>query len=125
MEKPDAATIAWYERAVPPDARAVRSQMFGFPCAFVNGNMFFGTFADSVVARLGPEGVSRSVAAGEGGLFEPMPGRAWREYLQVKTGALSDERLAALADEALQFAAGLPPKAPKASAPRAKRAATA
>lgn len=113
MQRPSASTIAWYEQAVPGDARAVRGQMFGHPCAFVNGHMFFGTFADSVVARVGPVAVEAAAAAGTGVVFEPMEGRAWREYLQVQTGAVSDERIAALASDALDFAAALPPKPPK------------
>lgn len=40
MEKPNATTIAYYDRNVPPDGRAVKGQMFGHPCAFVNGHMF-------------------------------------------------------------------------------------
>lgn len=45
MERPNDKTVAYYDRNVPKDARAVKGQMFGHPCAFVNGNMFFGTFA--------------------------------------------------------------------------------
>lgn len=125
MEKPDATTIAWYEEAVPSDGRAKRSQMFGFPCAFVNGNMFFGTFARSVVARVGEGRVPALVAEGKGSVFEPMEGRAWREYLQVPTGSLSDREISQLAEEALKFTAGLPPKPPKAPKSAAKGATKA
>lgn len=113
MQKPDPTTIAWYEAALPDDPRVLRSQMFGFPCAFVNGNMFFGTFSASVVARVGPAELARAVATGEGTLFEPMEGRAWREYVQIPTGSLPDERLAALAAAALAFTAALPAKPAK------------
>jgi hypothetical protein len=40
---------------MPDDRRARRGQMFGHPCAFVNGHMFHGTFAQAVVARVGAE----------------------------------------------------------------------
>lgn len=124
MEKPDATTIAWYEEAVPSDPRAVRSQMFGFPCAFVGGHMFFGTFSRSVVARVGEARVTPLIAEGKGTFFEPMEGRAWKEYIQVPTGSLSDRELAGIAQEALTFAAALPPKPPKApKAPKAKKGA--
>ena len=113
MEKPDAATIAWYEEAVPADPRAVKGKMFGFPCAFVNGHMFFGTFSSSLVARIGPEAVAARIASGLGQIFEPMEGRAWKEYLQIPTGSISDDALAALAGEALVFTAALPAKPAK------------
>lgn len=115
MEKPDAATIAWYEVALPASPNVVRSKMFGFPCAFVGGHMFFGTFAGSVVARLGEAGLAAHVAAGTGRPFEPMEGRPWREYLQIPTGSLPEARIAAIAQEALDHTAALPPKPPKAA----------
>ncbi len=122
MEKPDAATIAWYNAAIPDDPRAIRSQMFGFPCSFVHGNMFFGTFAASVVARVGSASVAARVAAGQGTIFEPMPGRAWKEYVQIATGAVDDAAIAAIAAEALAFTAALPPKPEKAAKGKGKKA---
>lgn len=114
MERPDAATIAWYDAAVPDDPRVVRGQMFAHPCAFVNGNMFFGTFAQSVVARVGQERAGALATQGRGRIFEPMPARPWREYVQLERGAVSAEILASLAGEALAHTAALPPKAAKA-----------
>ena len=118
MEKPNAATVAWYEQSVPADPRAVKGQMFGHPCAFVNGNMFFGTFAQTLIVRLG-EARAAEVASGQLGLFEPMPGKPWKEYVQVPEGALADAELAILAREALDHTAALPPKAKKAAAKKA------
>ncbi len=112
MEKPSASTVAWYDRSIPADARAVKGQMFGHPCAFVNGNMFFGTFAQTLIVRLG-EARSAAVASGDLRLFEPMPGKPWKEYVQVPAGSLDDAALATLAREALEFTAGLPAKAKK------------
>jgi hypothetical protein len=121
MERPNESTVAYYEAAVPADARARKGSMFGHPSAFVNGNMFFGTFAQSVVARVGEE---RATAVARGGLriFEPMAGRAWREYVQIDTGALPAGALAELAREALEWTSTLPPKAEKKAA--AKKGAT-
>lgn len=113
MEKPNEATVAWYQAAVPDSPNVLRSQMFGFPCSFVNGNMFFGTFSSALVARIGPEAVAARIALGLGQIFEPMEGRAWKEYLQIPTGSISDEALAALAGEALAFTAALPAKPAK------------
>lgn len=124
MEKPTAATVAYYDAAVPEDPRARKGQMFGHPCAFVNGNMFFGTFHQSVVARVGPEKAA-ALAKGKLRLFEPMPGRVWKEYVQVDAGALPKAKLAALAQEALEWTFKLPGKGTKAKAAAKAKAAKA
>jgi hypothetical protein len=123
VERPDAATVAVYEAAIPDDPRAVRGQMFGHPCAFVNGNMFFGTFAQTVIARVGEAREAALAGAGEALIFEPMSGRAWKEYVQLHPAAQPEGALAAYAREALENTAGLPPKvkaAPKAKAAKKK-----
>ncbi len=114
MERPSADTIAYFDRLMPNDLRATRGQMFGHPCAFVNGHMFYGTFAQSVVVRVG---AARATTLGLP-IFEPMAGRAWREYIQVEPGAIEDARLAELLELALDETAKLPPKEKK--APRRK-----
>src|SRR4051812_18547001 len=101
MKRPSDSTIAYYDAAVPADPRARKGAMFGHPCAFVNDHMFFGTFAETVVVRVGEERAA-GLATGELRIFEPMPGRAWKEYVQVDTGKLHATTVAALAREALE-----------------------
>lgn len=120
MERPDAATIAAYEAALPDDERVVRGQMFAHPCAFVQGNMFFGTFAQTVIARVGERRTAERVAAG-GRAFEPMPGRPWKDYVQLEPTAEGPDALRRWAAEALEATAALPPKVKK----PAKKAGTA
>ncbi len=112
MDKPNADTVAWYERLVPTDPRAEKGQMFGCPCAFVAGNLFFGTFAQTLIARVGEVRAAELVRPGVQ-VFEPMQGRAWKEYLQFQPGATHDAELAKLAQEALEATAQLPAKANK------------
>ena len=119
MEKPDAATVAAYDAAVPADPRAVKGQMFGHPCAFVNGNMFFGTFAQTLVARVGVPRAAELSAAGAAKVFEPMGGRPWRDYVQVDPKRVPAEATAAYAVEALELTAKMPPKVKKAAAKKA------
>lgn len=122
MEKPNAETTAWFRRLVPDDPRADVGQMFGHPCAFTKGHMFFGTFGQSLVVRVG-EARAAELAVGPVSVFEPMPGRAWKEYVQVPGGVVADETLAVWAREALDHVFALPPKVKKPAAPKAPKAA--
>lgn len=112
MERPDAETTALFEAALPDDPRAVRGQMFGHPGAFVNGNLFFGTFAQTLIARVGEAEAAALVAKGDR-WFAPRDGRAWKAYVQV---ARDDPRAAHLARVALEATAALPAKAGKGKA---------
>ncbi|MDP2307294.1 MAG: hypothetical protein Q8P18_14810 [Pseudomonadota bacterium] len=114
--------VAAYEAALPADPRVENKKMFGMPCAFVNRQMFFGTFDGSVVARVGPARVE--ALAGQDGMrvFTPMVDRPWRDYVQVDVSA-APALLKGLAAEALAWAAKLPPKAKKPKvAKKAKKA---
>ena len=111
MEKPTEAIVRLFHRLIPEDPAVERRSMFGMPCAFVNGQMFFGTFEDSLVLRVGP---TRAAALhGEPGLavFSPPRGGTWKEYLQVSPALLGDDtRLAGLVAEALGSTPAAPPK---------------
>lgn len=97
--------------------------MFGYPAAFVHGNMVCGLFQDSVVARLGKEGAAEAVAAGGATQFAPMPGRAMTGYVLVPAADVGEPKaLSAWLRRALDFTLTLPAKAPKVSAPKAARA---
>lgn len=114
MQKPTPAALDAFAAAFPEDARAVRKQMFGMPAGFVNGQMFFGVFADGVVARLPP--LRRAELAGEEGVgpFEPMEGRPWKDYIHASAPRWGgSETLAGWAREALDYTGTLPPKAEK------------
>ena len=96
-----------------------RRQMFGYPSAFVNGNMFAGLFQDVAFARL-PPGLRDALDAEYGVRhFEPRPGRPMRAYTGLPEERVEDEaRYAEVLQAAYAFAAALPPKAKKARKPR-------
>jgi len=104
-----AAVLSAFEIALPDDARIERKLMFGTPCAFVNRQMFFGTFEDTLVARVGPERVK--VLADQPGVrvFSLSEGKVWDDYVQLDPTA-DGQLLAELAAEALAWAAALPRK---------------
>lgn len=57
--------------------------MFGYPAAFVNGNMFTGVFADRVFVRLPADELAEAARLG-GKLLEPMPGRPMKAYTEIQ-----------------------------------------
>jgi TfoX/Sxy family transcriptional regulator of competence genes len=44
--------VAAFDKALPASPAVIRRPMFGYASAFVNGNMFAGTFQDAIVVRL-------------------------------------------------------------------------
>lgn len=73
-----------FDGLVPQDdSRVERRKMFGYPCAFANGNMFMGLHEDRLVLRL-PEEAREELRSRHGATpFEPFEGRSMREYSVV------------------------------------------
>jgi len=113
-EKSPPWLIELFAASLPERPGLERRKMFGYPAAFVNGNLFAGLFRDIVFARL-PPGEWADLQAEFGARnFEPMPGRPMRSYLVFPDEILEDEaRLAALLGSAYAFAAALPAKVRK------------
>jgi TfoX/Sxy family transcriptional regulator of competence genes len=112
-KKSPADLIARFDAALPGHPDLVRKPMFGYPAAFVNGNMVCGLFQDAVVVRLGKEGAARAVAEGAAQPFTPMPGRTMTGYVLVPSADAADTRgLAVWLARALDHALTLPKKAP-------------
>ena len=88
-----------------------RRPMFGYPCAWVGGNMATGLFARTWWVRLAPERLAEVEAAGDGAAFEVMPGRPMKGYTAMSDAILAeDARVEAFVREALDYTATLPPK---------------
>ena len=58
-------------------------KMFGYPCAFVNGQMFVGVFADRLMLRLSDADRAKFLKLPGAKPFEPMPGRVMKEYVEM------------------------------------------
>ena len=98
-------------------------KMFGFPAAFVGGNMAAGLHQDTFMLRLPEDERAARLAAGWS-LFEPMPGRPMREYVSLPPEVAADVDAArGWIERAVTYTRTLPPKAPK--APKARKASGA
>jgi TfoX/Sxy family transcriptional regulator of competence genes len=103
--------VQLFERALKDFPMATQRKMFGYPCAFVNGNMFVGLFQDEMFLRLNDE--DRAAIRKEYGtpLFEPMPGRPMRSYVLVPRYVLKSPRLLRTwLTKGMEYAQALPPK---------------
>ena len=77
------------DRIVTPEVR--RRQMFGYPCAFVGGNMATGLFADQWWVRVAEEDRAALLELPGAHLLEVMPGRAMGRYVVLPPDLVADD----------------------------------
>jgi len=114
--------IAVFEKAIKELPEAQPRKMFGFPCAFVNGNMFTGLHQENMILRLSEADRAAMLEISGAAPFEPMPGRAMKEYVTVPASILKNP--AALKEwlsRSYAYASSLPPKAKKKAASSTKK----
>ena len=88
-------------------------KMFGFPAAFVGGNMAAGLHQETVMVRL-PDDVRQGRLDEGWSLFEPMPGRPMREYVALPADVFADaDATRSWIERAAAYVRTLPPKEPK------------
>ncbi len=104
----------FFEEILKEHPDAEKRRMFGYPCAFIHGNMFFGLFQESVFLRLSEFDRAEIIQRGEATLFEPMPGRPMKEYVALSPTAVSDdEKFKNWFSKSHTYAASLPEKVKK------------
>ena len=105
------ALIEAFDAALPQDPRAERRQMFGYPCAFVNGQMFAGLHQEHLIVRLDERSRAELLAMPGAEPFTPLPGRTMREYVVVPPRLVANGAdLREWLDRAFAFALTLPIK---------------
>ena len=106
--------VARFADAVAGIEGLEQRKMFGYPAAFVGGNMTTGLHQESWIVRL-PEPIRRERLDAGWSIFEPMPGRPMREYVALPGEVIADpEQARAWVERAVEHVRGLPPKKPKA-----------
>ena len=107
--------IDLFDEVVPKDSRIERRKMFGYPAAFLNGHLFAGLHQESFILKLSPADRVKLRTERDARVFEPMPGRAMREYLVLPEGVLSERRvLSAWIKRSTVYVSTMPPKPGKA-----------
>jgi hypothetical protein len=113
FEKSSPALVEQFGAAVDRAGRAdvTRKLMFGYPCAWIGGNMATGLFAQSWWVRLPPDRLAAVLASGEARGFEVMPGRPMKGYAVLPAAVVDDDAsLDTWLREAFEYTATLPPK---------------
>ena len=106
--------VSLFDKAMKDFPMVTQRKMFGYPCAFVNGNMFAGLFQEEMFLRLNDE--DRAAIRKEYGtpLFEPIPGRPMRSYVLVPRYVRNSPRLLrSWLTKGMEYAQALPPKVKK------------
>ncbi len=104
--------FARMQSGLPPEAE--KRKMFGYPCSFVQGQMFAGLHQENMVLRLSEKDRREFMSLDGAGIFEPMPGRKMKEYVVVPSSLRADEKnLFKWTVKAFSYALSLGPKAKK------------
>lgn len=90
--------------------QAVRKKMFGYPAAFVGGNLATSLFRDRWVVRLPDDQAAAAMAAGAGS-FEPVPGRPMKAFVLIPAADVEDDdALRSWVERGLAHAGSMPAK---------------
>ncbi len=91
-----------------PDAQ--QKKMFGYPAAFIGGNMATGLFADHWVVRLPAAEIDAARSAGAGP-FEPMAGKPMKGFVVIPPDDVADDaRIGEWVERGLATARAMPAK---------------
>lgn len=116
--------VAAFDKALPASPAVTRRPMFGYASAFVNGNMFAGTFQNTIVVRLGETERAALLKMKGAAPFEPM-GRPMKEYVVVPTAiAAQPKELSNWFERGHRYALTLPAKTAMKATAAKKTAAT-
>jgi TfoX/Sxy family transcriptional regulator of competence genes len=115
FSKPSPGTTAAFATAVDGLSGIEHRTMFGYPSVFLNGNMLACIFQDRIMVRLSERDRAEAMAAAAKP-FEPMPGRAMKEYVELPPGIAGDPAaLRRWIGRGRTYVEGLPKKAKKKS----------
>jgi hypothetical protein len=105
MRKVGGATQRAFDRVAEDFAErgAKKGSMFGMPVLKAGDKVFCGTFGDAMTFKLGPEDLAKAKATNGVEPFEPMKGRAMKEWVLVPLS--SKAKWSGLAEKAWSYVA--------------------
>src|SRR5438128_536165 len=112
--------VSAFDRLVPAARGVERRKMFGYPAAFVGGNMFAGLHESRFVLRLDDEALAEAKRLGAKD-FEPMPGRAMKGWIILPASLLADDQARGWIERARRHVSTMPAKSQKKKGGAARR----
>jgi hypothetical protein len=110
MAKSPPELVARFEAVLAGFPDAARKPMFGYPAAFVGGNLATSLFHDRWIVRLAPSELPDAIDRGATP-FEPMPGRPMKGFVAVPKADVDDDTaIRAWVERGLATARSLPAK---------------
>jgi TfoX/Sxy family transcriptional regulator of competence genes len=92
------------------DVDCTPRKMFGYPCYFINGNMFLGAHKENLILRLSQDDKKNALKNPNIHEFTPM-GRTMKEYVALREDMYTDEKVFPnLLTVSIKYAESLPPK---------------
>jgi len=105
------AVVTLFHAAIAGLPNLESRKMFGYPCAFVNGQMLIGVLGDRIMLRLSDQDRTQFLKLPGAKPFEPMPGRPMREYVELPPNIMnSPAQLKRWLKLGLEYVGTLPPK---------------
>jgi TfoX/Sxy family transcriptional regulator of competence genes len=107
-----------FQAALPKDPRVTTINMFGGVAAMVNGNIFAGLFARSIIAKLSEVDLKAAMAIDGSAPFDPMgTGRVMGDTVLMGESVMDEPaELRGWLQRAFDFVKTKPPKVKKAAA---------
>ena len=116
FEKSPAALIEMFNETMAGFPQVTLRRTFGYPCAYINGHMAVGLFADTFFLRLSPMDEAEFLKLEDATSFAPMVNRPMKGYVIVPYKILGDiQQLGNWIARSLEFVSILPPKEKKAA----------
>ncbi len=81
--------------------------MFGMPCVKVNGKAFIGLSQDNFVFKLAEAERLKALKLEGAKFFEPMAGRAMKEWVELPASMATEDTLLQFAEAALKYVSTL------------------
>jgi TfoX/Sxy family transcriptional regulator of competence genes len=113
FEKTSPELVARFAEALDRNAAAdiTRRQMFGYPCAWIGGNMLSGLFAQDWWVHIAEPEREALLALPGAHQLEVMPGKPMARYVVMPGNVVDDDaQLDAWLQKAIAFTRSLPPK---------------
>src|SRR5437870_13475110 len=108
FQKANVEMVSFFDAIAPAAGAGIeKRKLCGYPCRFVNGNLFMGLHNNNMILRLPQSDRADFVKLGVIP-FEPMPARIMKEYVLVPKEMIRSRGLKAWIGRSLSYSSAVP-----------------